>query len=129
VIQISYPDSPEAEEASFRRGHCLYTLVNASPRHEPSYRDALSALSMFLQDYPKSDRSKEAEKYLDELKERLATMYFERAVFYDKVARRPQSAVIAYADFIRNFPTSRLATEAGDRMDALKLEMEKRNEK
>jgi outer membrane protein assembly factor BamD (BamD/ComL family) len=129
TIQVSYPDSPEVEESRFRRARCLYTLVNAAPRHEPGYRDALSALSMFLQDYPKSDKAQTAGQYLDELKERLAAMYYERAVFYDTVARRPRSAVIAYADFIRNFPTSRLAAEAGDRMDALKLEMEKRNEK
>jgi len=129
VIQVSYPNSAEAEDASFRRAQCLYILVNDAPRHEPGYRNALSALSLFLQTYPKSENAEAATKYLDELKERLAAMYYERAVFYDKVARRPASAVIAYADFIRNFPTSHLATEAGDRMDALKLEMEKRNEK
>jgi len=129
AIQVSYPDSPEAEEAGFRRAQCLYTLANATPRHEPGYRDALSALAMFLQDYPKSVHAETAGTYRDELKERLAAMYFERAVFYDKLARRPKAAVIAYADFIRNFPTSHLAAEAGDRMDTLKLEMEKRNEK
>ena len=129
MIQVSYPDSPMAEEAIFRRAQCLYTLANAAPRHEPGYRDALSALATFLQNYPKSVHAETAGKCLDELKERLAAMYFERAVFYDKLAHRPKAAVIAYADFIRNFPTSDLAAEAGDRMDTLKLEMEKSNEK
>lgn len=123
-VQVSYPDSAQADEASFRRAQCLYTLANDSPRNEPCYRDALSALAMFERDHPSSPRAETARKLLDELKERLANLYFERAVFYDRKARRPKAAIIAYADFIRNFPASDLATQASERIDALKRETE-----
>jgi outer membrane protein assembly factor BamD (BamD/ComL family) len=126
AIPFSSPDSAYVEEASFRRAHCLYVQANATPRNEPSYREALSALSMFQRDFPNSSYAESAGKYLDELKERLARLHYDRALFYDRIAKRPQAAVIAYADFIRNFPGSVLATEASDRMDTLKLEMEKK---
>ena len=124
VIPVSYPDSPLAEEAAFRRAQCLYTVAMATPRHEPGYREAMSALSMFSRDYPRSAQAETAGRNLDQLKEQLAGLYFERAVFYDRISRNPRAAVIAYADFIRNFPTSELAAQASERMDALKLETE-----
>jgi len=128
VVMVSYPHSPQAEDAAFHRAQCLYVLANANRRNEVSYREALSALSMFQRDYPKNVNAATAKKYLDELKERLADMYFERALFYDRIAKRPKSAVIAYADFLRNFPTSELASRANERMDTLKLEMERHHE-
>ena len=37
----------------------------------------------------------------------LARMYLEKAEFYDRIAKRPRSAIIAYSDFVRQFPLSK----------------------
>jgi outer membrane assembly lipoprotein YfiO len=121
-----YRSSSLAPEASFRRAQCLYHMADKTPRSEEGYRDALSALAMHIRDYP-NDRNREtAQKYLDELKEKLADIYYNIAVFYDKITRKPQAAVIAYNDFIRNFPTSDRTEEATKRVDQLEMEMEKK---
>ena len=108
VVVVSHPGTPEADEASYRRARCLARQVDDSPRNEPAYRD-----------YPKSEHAAEARKLLDTLKERLARMYFERAEYYDRIEKKPTAALISYRDFIRNFPTSELAQQASDRIDAL----------
>lgn len=126
IVRHRFAGSSFAAEASFRRAHCLYITANASRRNETTSRDALSALAGFLKDYPENTNADKAQLYLDELRERLAGMYYDRAVFYDKIAKRPESALIAYTDFIRKFPASAMAEQASKRIDTLKGELESR---
>ena len=59
------------------------------------------------------------------LKDSLMTLYFERASYYDNIARRPQSALIAYTDFITRFPAAKQAALVNDRIDTLKAQLDK----
>jgi outer membrane assembly lipoprotein YfiO len=125
-----YPHSPFAEEASFRRAESLYKgVLHDNPRDEQSCRSALSAMAAFLRDYPGSANEATAQKCLDELKDRLADMYYERAEFYDRIARKPKSAILAYEDFLRVCPSSGRASEVSERLEALKAKVEKTDEK
>jgi outer membrane protein assembly factor BamD (BamD/ComL family) len=128
TVCLLYPDSACAAGAGYRRAYCLYLAANASPRDERSCREALSALAGFLRDYPKDANAAEAGKCLDELKNRLAGMYYDRAIYYDRIARKPKAAVIAYTDFLRNFPTSEKATDVHERIEALEKEVAKDEE-
>ncbi len=118
-----HPGSPEAETAAFRKAHCLYILSEKSPRDEKRCRTALSALASFLARHKQSPDQAEAEAYLAALKLRLSQMYYDRALFYDKVSRRPTSALIAYRDFLKKFPASDKAQEVYGRIEELEREV------
>jgi outer membrane protein assembly factor BamD (BamD/ComL family) len=47
-------------------------------------------------------------------------MAYARAQFYDKLSRRPEAALLAYEDFVKNFPSSELAAIAQQRIDQLR---------
>ena len=119
-ILIRYSKDPFAPEAAFRRGHCLYADSQSSPRDESRCRKALSALTAFTQDSPQSVHLASAKECAAKLKERLTQMYYKRAAFYDEIAPRPRSALIAYTDFVKRFPNSRQAKQARKRIDTLK---------
>ena len=124
VIQLRYPDSAFVAEASYRRAETLYRMAKSNARDEESGRRALSALAAFIRDYPGDPKVEAAREHLALIKSRLADMYFERAQFYDAVANRPKAAIIAYTDFVKNFPSSDLKAEATDRIEILQQEME-----
>ncbi|MDD4870518.1 MAG: outer membrane protein assembly factor BamD [Kiritimatiellae bacterium] len=125
TVRYRYPNSERAADASFRRAYCLYLSANQSIRDETLCRQALSAFAGFMGDYPKHSSIDLAREYRDKLDERLANMYYELAVFYDKTPGKKKAALIAYEDFAKRFPSSKLAGDAGERIDVLKKELEK----
>ncbi|MFC1498078.1 outer membrane protein assembly factor BamD [Verrucomicrobiota bacterium] len=120
LLNNRYPDNDFSEESQFKRAYCLYTIANKNPRDEVSCRNALSAITAFFVNYPDDENADTAKQYLEELKVRLTRMYFERAEFYDKIAKRPESALIMYRDFVKKFPYSELSEEADKRIEELK---------
>lgn len=118
VIQ-RYPASPFAADAALRRALCLRRLFESRPRDESQCRAALSAFAAFLADYPKHSGREQAETCRNELNEKLAAMYYDRAVYYDTIVRKPKSAAIAYRDFIQKFPLSAKAQSATERLAEL----------
>jgi len=125
TLRYRYPGFAQMEDADFARAACVYELARTSPRDENLARDAVSALSEFMREYPRGGQAERAREMLDAVKEQLAGMYYERAAFYDKHrGRKPRAALIAYADFIARFPSSRLAERARARLERIKAESE-----
>jgi tetratricopeptide (TPR) repeat protein len=114
-----HSESPYAPRGAFGRANAMYKLSNANPRDEMGCRQALSAFSVFLRDYPNDEHAEEAQTGRDEMKARLARMYYDRAVFYDKLAHKPEAALINYSEFIKQFPTSPQAEAVTRRMQEL----------
>jgi outer membrane protein assembly factor BamD (BamD/ComL family) len=106
----------------------MLAVAKASPRDEAACRNAQSAFAIFLRNYPDSAQADEARKHLDRLTERLAKMYYERAAFYDTTLRKPRAALVAYSDFVRNFPASKMAPAVRRRMEALQRLVENDDE-
>jgi hypothetical protein len=129
LVGQRYPASPFAGDAAFRRTLCLRRIFQSCPRDETQCRAALSAIAAFLRDYPKHSGAAEAEQYRDELSETLASMYYDRAVFYDRIAQKPKSAIIAYRDFLQKFPLSTKAPTVTERIGELAALAEKTLEK
>jgi tetratricopeptide (TPR) repeat protein len=123
AVQLTWPEGEYAPGAVMGRARSLYLLANSTPRDESACRQALAALATYLRDYAGSPQAAEAQKYLDELKTRLSETYYERAVFYDRIAKKPQAALIAYSDFIRQFPLSKQAAQVSERMEVLKVKV------
>lgn len=128
TVRNRYPDDPRAGDAAFRRAYCLYRVAGMRQRDEASCREALSALAAFLRDFPENENAKVARQYLDQLRERLIGMYYARAEFYDRIAKRPEAAIIAYSDFVAKFPLAEQAKTAKQRIESLKQEVEDDNE-
>lgn len=128
TVQYRYPRSEYAPAASFRRSFCLYTLARRHHRDEATLRDALSALTEFLRDHETDENASIARRYQDELRESLAQMYYDRAAFYDRMARKPGPALIAYRDFLRQFPSSELALQVNTRVEELQQQLESTSE-
>jgi len=124
AVEQHHAKSPEAESAAFRKAHCLYVLSEKTPRDEKRCRSALSALASFLARHKQSVDRDQAETYLTDLKTRLSEMYYERALFYDEIAKRPAAALIAYRDFLKKFPASEKAQAVYERIEALEREVE-----
>lgn len=129
TLQIRYPRSAFITEAAYRRAWCLYKLAADSPRDVEQCREALAAMLGFIRLHPEDAHTPDARRYADELKTRLADMYYAIATYYDKIAKKPQSAIIAYSDFIGKFPTSERRAGADARVAELQLQMERAHEK
>ncbi|MBN1558456.1 MAG: tetratricopeptide repeat protein [Lentisphaerae bacterium] len=124
TVYHRFPGNPFAAEAAFRRAVCLYRMARASPRDEARCRRALSALAVFLRDFPESPNRPDAQRYRDALHADLVLLSYEKAVYYDRIAQRPEAARIAYNDFIKRFPLSEQAREARERMEVLEQQLE-----
>lgn len=122
LLQDRHPTGDWAALASFHEGQCLFRLFEDRPNDENACNAARAALTQFKTTYPGNPNIPLARTYLDTLNTRLATLAFERARFYDKVARRPQAAIIAYQDFLATHPESALASTASARLEQLKKE-------
>jgi tetratricopeptide (TPR) repeat protein len=128
-LLMRYPDSDFAADAAFRRASCLYQLASRSPRDELRSREALSACLAFARTYPTDPNAEEVKTMAGEMQQRLADMYYNRAIFYDRIAKRPRSAIIAYSDFIGKFPTSDRRKTADERIANLQIQLENDDDK
>ncbi len=119
VLQNRYPSSEWARQAAFRESCALYRLSDQRRNDENALNAARAALSAFIRAYPSSPDVSTAETYLRTLNTRLATLVYERARYYDELARKPEAALQAYEDFVRRFPHSELAEKARVRIEQL----------
>ncbi|MDA1043963.1 MAG: outer membrane protein assembly factor BamD, partial [Verrucomicrobia bacterium] len=118
-VMLRYPKSAFVANAAYHRAHCLYAISNRSPRDADSGQQALTALIGFLRDYPSDPNADAARQSRDEMKQRLSELYYTKAIFYDRIAKKPQAAVIAYTDFLNRFPTSDKQDEVQKRVTVL----------
>ena len=120
ILQNRYPNSEWAAPASFHQALCLNRLSTQRPYDENALNSARSALVSFIRTYPDSRQVTEAQALLKEDNTRRERLVFERASFYDRLAKRPGAALQAYEEFLRVFPSSDLAPTARKRIEALK---------
>lgn len=125
-IQLRYPDGRYTASATFARARCLYQAARSRGRDEGQIRNAVSAFSTYLRDYPSDPNAASARKYLDELRSILSDMYFSRATYYDNVEKNAKAAVVAYRDFVRTFPMSNLRERAEARIAQLSATTEEK---
>jgi outer membrane protein assembly factor BamD (BamD/ComL family) len=128
TAQHRYPTSPWAPKAAFGRARALVRLSEESPNDEEALEEAWAAVVLFINMYPQSDDIDVAKAYRDTLLRRRARAAYDKAVFYDRIARRPVAAWRAYDNFVRQFPNSEWTAIARARMDSLSPLVENQNE-
>jgi outer membrane protein assembly factor BamD (BamD/ComL family) len=120
VFQYRFPLSADAPEAAFRGAKCLHEVFRQRPNDENACNAARAALVHFISAYPEDHRVAEARGHLNALNAHQAGLAFQRATYYDTIARRPAAAIIAYEEFLRNYPSSANAETAQARLAALR---------
>lgn len=128
TAQHRYPLSPFAAKAAFGRAHCLYRLTEEYPNDEEALEQAWAGVVVFLSTYPKAEEADVAQAYRDTLLRHRAKAAYDKAVFYDRNARRPEAARQAYESFVQAFPNSEWTSVARVRIDELSPSAEKPHE-
>lgn len=119
-----YPGTPFAERCAYGRAYCLFLLSEESPYSIEAAREARAAMVLFARSHPRSENAPLAQEYADALLRRMAKDSYDMAVFYDRIARKPKAALVAYEEFAKNFPSSEWTSVAEIRIDALRRVMQ-----
>jgi outer membrane protein assembly factor BamD (BamD/ComL family) len=119
-VIAEYPQSPYAEKAAFARAEVTYADTLNHPNHEERARSAWADVTLYLTRFTDRQHTEEAMRMQAELRARLARFAYDRAVFYDRIARRPAAAITAYEAFVRDFPISEWTETARARIAELR---------
>lgn len=129
ATQHRYPESPSAEKAAFGQVRCYYLLAQEGPHNEEALENAWAAVTLFLNTYPASEDKATATSYRNVLYGQRAKAAYDKAIFYDRLAKKPKAALIAYETMVGLFPNSDWTALAQARIDELKQIVEPDNEK
>jgi tetratricopeptide (TPR) repeat protein len=121
-LQARYPASSAAQLAARREVECRYRQSSQYPKDDALCGKAITAADAALAAYPNhADRAQFA-AWREELADRQADSVYQRAVFYDTIRKQPQAALVAYREFLRQFPGSKRVAAARERIRQLENE-------
>jgi len=105
-----FPRSSFAEESQYMIGYCYY-MDSPEPRlDQKTTQDAIDALQLFINIFPSSDKVTEANKQIDELREKLVyKSYMNGRLYYDLGDYR--ASVISLTNSLKEYPDSRYREE------------------
>jgi outer membrane protein assembly factor BamD len=111
----TYSRSEFAEEALFMSAYSQYMDSPASNLDQSHTNIAIDAFQDFINRYPNSKYAQQASGEILELRAKLEQKYFNTAILYQKLVNYKyeysKSAVIAYENFRKDFPDSKLQEE------------------
>jgi len=101
-----FPRSEFAEESQFMVGFCFYQ-DSPSPRLDQQVtQNAIDALQLFINLYPKSTRVEEANRLIIELRDKLVyKSYLSGKLYYD--LKNYKAAVVALTSSLKDFPDTK----------------------
>lgn len=111
----SYPDSEWAEAARYQIASCRASLSRGSDYDQGATREAKEKFESFVREHPDATLSREAEKNIEQLREKEAQSNYDIARFYEKQKAYPAAAVY-YNDVVNNYPESSWAAKAMERL-------------
>jgi outer membrane protein assembly factor BamD len=105
-----FPRSEYAEESQFMVGYCFY-LDSPSPRLDQQVsQNAIDALQLFINLYPKSTRVDEANRLIIELRDKLVyKSYLSGKLYFDM--NNYKAAVVALSSSLKDFPDTKYREE------------------
>lgn len=111
----SYPKSEKVEEAAYLSAKSYYMLSPVYSKDQKETVEAIEKLQAFINLYPESEYSSEANKLVKELDYKLEKKAFEIAKQYNKIAftsTELEAAIKSFDYFIFDFPGSSLREDA-----------------
>lgn len=121
-LQIRYPNSHTASEAAGREVGCRYRLATRYPKDEGLRSQAITAVNAALFSFPGHPSVTMFNTVREDLIEKQADAAYERALFYDIIAKKQDAALIAYREFLRQHPGSRHVATVRERIQQLTAE-------
>ncbi len=110
IFADTYPSSAKAEECRYMAAYCFYLESPTHSLDQANTIKAIEALQLFINLYPRSDRSQEAAKLIEDLRNKLEIKSFENAKMYLEIGDY-KSAVIAFKNSMRDYPDTKFAEE------------------
>jgi outer membrane protein assembly factor BamD len=107
----NFPISPYREEAVYLTGLCLRNRSSESHLDQKESIAAIEKLQYYVELFPQGQYTDQANKDLRDLREKLATKYFNQAALYLKIGKY-QAAAIAFRNFLADYPDSQRIPEA-----------------
>lgn len=105
-----FPRSEYNEEAQFLIGYCYFLDSPTARLDQKTTQDAIDALQLFINIFPASTRVAEANKLIDEMREKLVyKSYLSGKLYYDLADYR--AAVISLTNSIKEYPDSKYREE------------------
>lgn len=106
-----FPSSKYTEECAYMVAYSYYKQSDPYYLDQSFTKKAISQFQIFADLYPGSLRLEEANRYIDEMRERLAHKNFEQSKLYLKVEDY-RAAVESFRVFVREYPDSRYREES-----------------
>jgi len=106
----TYARSQYAEEATYMYAYSLYLESPVYNLDQSSSFEAIIAMQSFINRYPNSKFRSQASAVIDQLQVKLERKSYEKAKQYYKLERY-KSAIIAFDNFRKDFPDSKLNEE------------------
>jgi outer membrane protein assembly factor BamD len=106
-----YPSGEKFEESAFMVAYSYYLQSDPHFLDQEYTNKALNQFQAFVNIFPGSEKVKEANEIMSDLRERLAKKAFEQAKLYLKVSNY-KAAVEAFKNLVRQYPDSRYREEA-----------------
>ncbi|VBB44887.1 Outer membrane assembly lipoprotein YfiO [uncultured Paludibacter sp.] len=106
----SYPRGRFIQEAKYMVGYCYYKDSPDSRLDQEATYKAIDAFQNYLDEFPDSERAKDAVKLLDELNNKLAKKYYQNAKLYYNLGtylgNNYSSAVITAENGLKKYPSN-----------------------
>lgn len=101
-----FPSGKYAEEALYMSAYCKYLESPVYTLDQSSSDEALEELQLFINTFPESKRVEDANKLMDELREKLEKKAFGIAFLYFKTEDY-KAAIIALKNVLKDFPETK----------------------
>jgi outer membrane protein assembly factor BamD len=109
-LATDYPNSVYAEEADFMTGYCYYKLSPKPSLDQESTANAITTFQLFMIKYPSSPRVKEAQTYINEMRDKLVEKSYLNAKLYFNMGDY-KASMIALKNSLNEFPDTKYREE------------------
>ncbi len=99
------PNSKYAEECLFMSAYCQYLESSETSLDQTPTMDALTEFQLFVNRYPNSEKVKECNTLMDELRLKLETKAFNIAKLYYQIEEY-KAAVVCFNNVLKDFPAT-----------------------
>ncbi len=106
----SFPNSPRAEEMEYMRAYIFYLQSPKAELDQTNTYKAISNLQTFINTRPQSVRVTDANRLIDELRNKLEVKEYKAAMLYYNIGEF-RSAGVAFTTLLENFPEAITADE------------------
>ncbi|MEI6632109.1 MAG: outer membrane protein assembly factor BamD [bacterium] len=117
-VIANYPDSEWVEAARFQIASCRASLSRSSDYDQGATREAKEKFESFVKEHPDATLSRDAEKNIEQLREKEAESNYNIARFYEK-QKDYRAARIYYNDVVNNYSFSPWAAKCLERLQIM----------